>query len=115
MLVTPAHIEKRLLELSKEIDEAQQFLDESENEYFRTKAECEIALAEQRLKLANSGIKMTVQEKEDTATVACAHYVRGLATAEAKVRAARGNANRIRVQVDITRSIGTSVRSALDV
>jgi hypothetical protein len=115
MNVTPAQVEKRLIDLSKEIDDAQKFLDEAENEYFTVKARCEIALAEERLRLTKSGIKMTVQDKEDVAMTTCEHLVLALAAAEAKVRAARGNANRVRTQVDIARSIGTSVRSAMDV
>jgi hypothetical protein len=34
--------------------------------------------------------------------------------AEAAVKAARANANRIKTQVEIARSIGTSVRTSLD-
>ena len=38
-----------------------------------------------------------------------------MATAEALVRASRANAQRIRTQVDIARSIGTSVRTSMDI
>lgn len=114
MIVTPASVEKRLIELSKEIDEVQKFLDESEQEYFDAKGECEIALAESRLGIRKDGLKLTVQEKEDLATVECADLIRRVYIAEAKVRAARGNAQRVRTQIDITRSVGTSVRAALD-
>jgi hypothetical protein len=34
--------------------------------------------------------------------------------AEASVKAARANASRIKIQVEIARSIGTSVRTSLD-
>ena len=37
-----------------------------------------------------------------------------MATAEAIVRAARSNASRIRTQVDIARSVGTSVRTSME-
>jgi hypothetical protein len=60
------------------------------------------------------GVKLTVQEKEDIATVECQSELQRLAIAEAIVRAARGNASRIKTQIDIARSIGTSVRAALD-
>ena len=113
MIVTPATIEKRLVELSKEIDEAQKFLDESE-QYFDAKGACEIGLAQARLGVVKDGLKMTVQEKEDVATIECAHLIRAVYGAEAKVRAARGNAQRVRTQIDIARSVGTSVRAALD-
>jgi hypothetical protein len=114
MIVTPATIEKRLVELSKEIDEAQKFLDESEQQYFDAKGACEIGLAQARLGVVKDGLKMTVQEKEDVATIECAHLIRAVYGAEAKVRAARGNAQRVRTQIDIARSVGTSVRAALD-
>jgi len=114
MIVTPAAVEKRLLDLSKDIDESYRFLEECESEYHIAKSECEISLAEARLRTKTAPIKYTVQDREDLATVECSTAIRSLAIAEAKVRAARGNTNRIRTQVDITRSIGTSVRSAID-
>ena len=114
MIVTPQAIEKRLVDLSKEIDEAQRFLDEAETEYFNAKGACEIALAEARLGIVKDGLKMTVQEKEDVATVKCAVLIRAVYASEAKVRAARGNATRVRTQIDIARSIGTSVRASMD-
>ena len=114
MIVTPASVEKRLLDLSKEIDEAQKFLDESEHEYFTAKSECEIALAKSRLSLKSDSVKMTVSEREDTATVACQELLRSVSVAEAKVRAARGNASRIKTQIDIARSVGTSVRASME-
>jgi len=114
MIVTPATIEKRLVDLSKEIDDAQRFLDEAEQEYFDAKGACEIGLAQARLGVVKDGLKMTVQEKEDVATIECASLLRALYSADAKVRAARGNAQRVRTQIDIARSVGTSVRAALD-
>jgi len=113
-IVTPAQIEERLLKLSKEIDEVQEFLDQCEAEYFTAKTDCEIALARTRLAMKPSDRKFTVQEREDLATVNCADLIRAVAIAEAKVRAARGNSQRVRVQIDIARSIGTSVRASLD-
>lgn len=114
MSVTPEQVETRLVELSKEIDSSQQWLADAEAKYYDAKAECEIALAEERLRLSKVGMKTTVQEREDIATSVCANLIRALAVSEATVKAARGNAARVRIQVDITRSIGTSVRSALD-
>lgn len=112
--VTPVQVEKRLVELSKEIDEAHKFLEQSEMDYYTIKSNCEINLAEERLAIAKSGMKFTVQEKEDMALTSCAEIVRQLAVCEAKVKAARGNAARIRIQVDIARSVGTSVRSSME-
>lgn len=114
MIVTPASVEKRLLDLSKEIDEAQRFLDESEREYFTAKSECEIALAKSRLGQKSDSIKRTVSEREDMATIVCQDLIRAVAIADAKVRSARGNASRVKTQIDIARSVGTSVRASLD-
>jgi uncharacterized protein YqgV (UPF0045/DUF77 family) len=114
MVVTPASVEKRLLDLSKEIDEAQKFLDESELEYFNAKSECEISLAKSRLSQKAEGIKLTVSDREDLAIVQCEDLIRAVARADAKVRSARANSTRIRTQIDIARSVGTSVRASLD-
>ena len=112
MTVTPEQIEKRLYELSKEVDEAQENLTKAERVYYVAKADCEIALAKSRLVLGSQGIK-TIGEREDRALVMNQIQVQNLAIAEAMVRSARGNAQRVREQVDIARSIGTSVRTAL--
>lgn len=113
MSVTPASVEARLLALSREVDDAQKFLDEAEAEYFDAKGELEIALSVERLSISKAE-RMTVQDKNDLAVTACAAMIRRVNAAEAKVRAARGNAARLRMQVDIARSVGTSVRSALE-
>ena len=114
-IITPVQVEQKLLQLSRELDEAHKFLDESEMEYYTAKTDCEISLAHERIALTKSGLKFTVQEREDIALTTCESQVRRLGVAEAKVRAARGNAQRLRAQVDITRSIGTSVRTSLEV
>ena len=113
MTITPAQIEARLKELSKQVDEAQEELQVAELEYFTAKTNYEIALAKSRLVLGSQGVK-TVGEREDRALVVNEQLAQRLAIAEAKVRAARGNSQRVREQVDIARSIGTSVRAAMD-
>lgn len=110
--ITPQRIENRLLELARETDEAQKALTDAELEYHTAKVQCEIALAKARL--AHHGVGR-VQDVSDRATLECETQLIRLATAEAIVKAARGNANRIRTQVDIARSIGTSVRASLEV
>ena len=93
-VVTPAQIEKRLYDLSKEIDDVHAYSEKVEKHYFETKAAYEIGLAKSRMKWASvsspTGKNYTVQE------------------------AARANSNRVRTQVDIARSIGTSVRVAME-
>jgi len=114
-VVTPAQIEKRLVDLSKEVDTAHEELSDAEMKYTLAKYEYEVGLAKARLSAPNmSGHKLTVQEREDIALLECQNLYRNLQIAEAIVKAARANAARVRVQVDIARSVGTSVRSALE-
>lgn len=114
-VVTPQMIEARLRQLSHEIDKSHDDLVKAENAYYGVKAEYELALAQARLRLATSGTKMTVQDKADMALVQCEALHTQMAVAEAMVRAARANAQRIRTQVDIARSVGTSVRTSMEV
>ena len=113
MTITPAQIEQRLKDLSQQVDEAQDQLKAAELEYFTAKANYEIALAKSRLVLGSQGVK-TVGEREDRALVINEELAQRLAIAEAMVKAARGNSQRVREQVDIARSIGTSVRAAME-
>ena len=111
-MVTPQSIENRLMTLSKEIDEAHDFLEQAEHAYHKAKTEYEIEIAHNRMKLSTE--KMRVQDVQDFALIATQDQYRKLNAAEATVKAARANAMRIRTQVDIARSIGTSVRASLD-
>jgi hypothetical protein len=116
--VTPAQIEARLKALSKEIDEVHVQLVDAERDYNTVKANFEIAMAKSRMTYASksspSGKNYTVQERDDLALLDNAELHLQLAIDEAKVKAARANANRIKTQVEIARSIGTSVRTSLD-
>ena len=117
-VVTPAQIEKRLYDLSKEIDESHSELVEIESHYNSWKAQYEIALARSRMiystKSSPGGKNYTVSEREDMALLENEELHLQLATAEAQVKAARANAARIKTQVEIARSIGTSVRSSME-
>lgn len=110
-VITPADIERRLLQLGKEIDQAHDDLAKAEHDYHTAKADLEISLARARLSLEGG----TVQDRADKALTACAGAHSALAVAEAVVKAARANAARLRVQVDIARSVGTSVRTSMEV
>lgn len=116
--VTPHAVERRLLDLGRELDTAHEELVQAESDYFNAKATYEVTMARTRMSVASEyatlGVKATVQEKEDAALVRVADEVFALGVAEAKVRAARGNVARVRTQVDICRSVGTSVRTSLD-
>jgi hypothetical protein len=117
-VVTPAQIEKRLYDLSKEIDESHSELVEVESHYNSFKAQYEIAMARTRMtyatKSAPTGKNYTVTERDDMALLENEELHLRVAMAEAQVKAARANATRIKTQVEIARSIGTSVRSSLE-
>jgi hypothetical protein len=117
-IVTPAQIEARLKSLSKEIDDAHDDLVIAERNYHGLKAEYEVAMAKSRMEYASksapNGKNYTVQERDDLAVLDNAEKHYNIAISEAQVKAARANANRIKTQVEIARSIGTSVRTSLD-
>jgi hypothetical protein len=118
-IVTPAAVERRLVDLSKELDEANDQLVAAEHEYMRAKSAWEINGARARLglkaKAADQGQKMTVQDVEDAAILQCETYLTAYNASEAVVRSARANIVRVRTQIDIARSVGTSVRSSMEI
>jgi hypothetical protein len=118
-IVTPAVVEKRLIDLSKELDTSYEELVAAEHLYHQAKGQYEVQIASARLRVgkefAAQGVKATVGEREDMATTAAATELFALYTAEAVVKAARANAQRIRTQIDIARSVGTSVRTSMEV
>jgi hypothetical protein len=117
-VVTPAQIEARLYALSKEIDDCHADLVESEASYNRIKSAYELAMAKSRMtyatKTSATGKNYTVQERDDLALLDNEKLHMQIGFAEATVKAARANASRIKIQVEIARSIGTSVRTSLD-
>lgn len=117
-VVTPAMIEKRLYDLSKAVDEAHSETVEIESHYNSIKSQYEISLAKSRIKFASvsspAGKNYTVQEREDMALIENEELHYRMGAAEAQVKATRANAQRLRTQVDIARSIGTSVRTSMD-
>ena len=115
MTITPERVEARLYELSKEIDAAHDELVAAETKYHNTKARFEVAIARARLHIGLNNQKLRVGDVADRALVECENEWFDLQQAEALVKAARGNAARVRTQVDIARSIGTSVRASLDI
>jgi hypothetical protein len=117
-IITPAMVEQKLRGLSKEVDEAHKVLIEIETIYHSVKADYEIAMAESRMTFAMqsspTGKNYTVGEREDMALIQNEELHKDLAIAQAKVLASRGNTNRLKMQVDIARSVGTSVRTSMD-
>lgn len=115
MTITPERVENRLYELSKEIDEAHDELSKAELTYHKTKTAFEVAIARARIEVGTNFQKMRVQDVADTALIQCAEEYNAWQISEALVKAARANAQRVRTQVDIARSIGTSVRASMEV
>jgi hypothetical protein len=117
-IITPAMVEQKLRGLSKEVDEAHKVLVEVETIYHSVKADYEIAMAKSRITLATksspTGKNYTVVEREDLALVQNEELHKDLAIIQAKILASRANTNRLKMQVDIARSVGTSVRTSMD-
>lgn len=117
-IITPAMVEQKLRGLSKEVDEAHKNLVEIETAYHNIKADYEIAMAKSRMSLASksspTGKNYTVGEREDMALIENEGLHKDLSIIQAKVLATRANTNRLKMQVDIIRSVGTSVRTSMD-
>jgi len=117
-VVTPAQIEARLYALSKEIDDGYEELAKAEADYHQAKSQYEICMAKSRMTYASksspTGKNYTVQERDDLALIDNEQLHMHIGITEAIVKAARANASRIKTQVEIARSIGTSVRTSLD-
>lgn len=114
MSITPMQVEKRLTDLSREIDEAHKDLVDAESKYHTAKANYELAMAKSRISVSHPDKKMTSALREDVALIENEELHMHLAIAEATVKAARANVNRIKTQVDIARSISVSVRSSIE-
>ena len=65
-MVTPQVIENRLTALSKEVDSAQDWLEEAEKEYHTAKTEYELGMARARMSFSSAG-KLRVQDVQDAA------------------------------------------------
>ena len=114
MSLTPMQVEKRLVDLTREVDEAHNDLIDAEQLFHTTKASLEIGMARSRMAVSHPDFKLTSVQRDDQALIENADQHMALAHAEAQVKAARANANRIRTQVDIARSISVSVRASME-
>ena len=114
MSLTPMQVEKRLVDLTKEVDEAHKDLVDAEKIYHTCKAALEIDMARSRMAVSHPDFKLTSVQRDDQALIDNADQHMQLALSEAQVKAARANANRIRTQVDIARSISVSVRASME-
>lgn len=118
-VLTPVAVERRLRDLGKELDEASAKCEAAEFNYVQAKIDFDLGSAKERLRIRDRalerGAKVTVQEIEDNALVNCATQYTNVNIAEATVKAARANVSRVKTQIDIARSVGTSVRASLEV
>ena len=91
---------------------------QAEQAFHQQTAEYEVAMARSRISWASksspTGKNYTVGEREDLAIIENEELHIQMATVEAMVKASRANAARLKTQVDIARSIGTSVRTSMD-
>lgn len=109
-VVTPFQIEKRLMDLSGHLDAAHDELREAEEEYHTAKADFEVAFARAFM----SADERNAEACKHSAVLKTDEEKQRLAIAEARVRAARANSARLAQQVDITRSVGRLVTSAMN-
>jgi hypothetical protein len=117
--ILPMHVDRRLIQLSKELDSTTTWLCDAEEGYMAAKTAHDLAAATNRMRIKQrmieNGEKPTVQEVEDRALIATREELTELNACEGIVKAARANSARLRVQIDIARSVGASVRAAMDV
>ena len=117
--ILPMHVDRRLITLSKELDTATTWLMDAEEGFMAAKTAHDLAAATSRMRIKQrmieNGEKPTVQEVEDRALIAIKEELTQLNACEGIVKAARANSARLRVQIDIARSVGASVRAAMDI
>lgn len=111
--MTPSQVEQQLVRMAHETDAAHTELKAAEVEYEAAKAAFDLGIARARVTIGHSEIRTTVQERDDLALIDCEAQRLRLATAEALVKIARANARRVSTQVDIARSVGTTLRAAM--
>lgn len=113
-ITTPQQVEQQLVRLMNELDTATETLAEARVAAEESKEDLDNAMAKARLLLAEDGKKRTVQQREDEAWLLCTEQ-RRLANAHAvRLSMVRDDIARIKMQLDATRSLGTSVRSSMD-
>jgi hypothetical protein len=112
--ITPAEVEARLVQLTDELDEAQDLLAAAEMEYAKAEYENRQGLAEARLRIGNEDRRTTDQQRKDEAVILCKSQDWNFVMADARVRIARSTVFAIRTKIDVARSLGTSVRSAME-
>ena len=102
--------------LSQELDRATSELQDARLSAEESQRECDNALARARLQFGKTpGHKYTVQEKEDEARLLCEQQIRTAGIDKVALLMIKDEIARINQQIDITRSLGTSVRSSMEI
>lgn len=118
-VLTPQRIENRLRTLDLSLEDATKELIEAEAEIAKTTADLEIAFARRRMKertrALEAGSKITVGEIEDLALIGCSDQFMSKTMADARVKAARAKVKQIITQIEIARSLGSSVRASMEI
>ena len=118
-VLTPQRIENRLRTLDLSLEDATTELVNAEADISQATAALEIALARRRMKertrALEAGSKITVGEIEDLALIGCSDQFMDKSLADARVKAARANVKKVNVQIDIARSLGSSVRASMEI
>jgi hypothetical protein len=113
-VITPAEVERRMVDLSESLDAATTEWEQADFDHRVAKNNFELQMARTRLELHSSGRKLTAQQREDEALLACEELYAILGYAETRQRACRARIDLLRSQADLLRSLGTSVRTAMD-
>lgn len=115
-LLTPYEVERKLLALSDALDRATEDLIEAESNLTSARRNYEMAMARARVSLAkdHTESRLTVQEKADLALLNCEDERVVMDAAEIWAKGSKAQVANLRAQVDIIRSVGTSVRSSIE-
>lgn len=118
-ILTPMQVEQRMIDLSRQLDAAQPALDEASLACDKAKIAWDVNSAKVRIairaKAADAGRRITKDEVDDEAMVRCQDEYMAMIYSDGVKRAAMGNVKRIATQIDIARSLGTSVRASVAV
>ena len=111
--LTPVDIEVKLHNLSADLDSVYGELKDAEYQYYTSKAAMEIGMAQAFLDIDMTK-KVTVAEKDALVRERSADLIRDHAIANALVNASRKNFDRIKTQIEITRSQGSIIKTSME-
>ena len=112
--LTPLDVEVKLHVQSEDLDSVYDDLKEAEYQYYTTKGALEVGKARAFLDASRSQSKMTVAEKEALVDDQCAELIHDHYVAMALVNAARKNFERVKMQIEITRSQSSIIRTSME-